>query len=184
MGHTVGNYLALGASYEFADYAHLDTRYNTGGYYDYWGGYSETSESDDIMNDHTKQTLKGVSTLKLGVEFKPYPELAVRLGYNYVSPMYKPDGFKDGTLDTDGSYYSSATDYTNWEGTNRITAGLGYTFGKLNLDLAYQYSATNGNFSPFMNYVDNQDWNNDNVASEVSVSNKRHQLLFTIGYRF
>jgi hypothetical protein len=35
-----------------------------------------------------------------------------------------------------------------------------------------------------MNYVDNQDWNNDNVASEVSVSNKRHQLLFTIGYRF
>ena len=98
--------------------------------------------------------------------------------------MYKPDGFKDGTLDTDGSYYSSATDYTNWEGTNRITAGLGYTFGKLNLDLAYQYGATNGNFSPFMNYVDNQDWNNDNVASEVSVSNKRHQLLFTIGYRF
>ncbi|MBQ6308877.1 MAG: hemin receptor, partial [Prevotella sp.] len=132
MGHTVGNYLALGARYEFADYAHLDTRYNTGGYYDYWGGYSETSESDDIMNDHTKQTLKGVSTLKLGVEFKPYPELAVRLGYNYVSPMYKPDGFKDGTWDTDGSYYSSATDYTNWEGTNRITAGLGYTFGKLN----------------------------------------------------
>ena len=184
MGHTVGNYLALGASYEFADYAHLDTRYNTGGYYDYWGGYSETSESDDIMNDHTKQTLKGVSTLKLGAEFKPYPELAVRLGYNYVSPMYKPDGFKDGTLGTDGSYYSSATDYTNWEGTNRITAGLGYTFGKLNLDLAYQYSATNGNFSPFMNYYVQPNDDNNNMASEVSVSNKRHQLLFTIGYRF
>ena len=184
LGHTVGNYLALGASYEFADYAHLDTRYNTGGYYDYWGGYSETSESDDLMNDHTKATLKGVSTLKLGAEFKPYPELSVRLGYNYVSPMYKLDGFKDSSIGTDGSYYSSATDYTNWKATNRITAGLGYTIGNVNLDVAYQYSATDGNFAPFMNYTDNQDWTNDNVANEVSVSNKRHQLLFTIGYRF
>ena len=125
-----------------------------------------------------------MSTLKLGAEFKPYPELSVRLGYNYVSPMYKLDGYKDGSLGTDGTYYSSTTDYTNWKGTNRITAGLGYAIGKVNLDLAYQYSATDGNFAPFMNYTDNSDWTNDNVANEVSVSNKRHQVLFTIGYRF
>ena len=98
--------------------------------------------------------------------------------------MYKLDGFKDSSIGTDGSYYSSATDYTNWKATNRITAGLGYTIGNVNLDVAYQYSATDGNFAPFKNDRDNLDWTNDNVANEVSVSNKRHQLLFTIGYRF
>ncbi|MCR5131081.1 MAG: hemin receptor [Prevotella sp.] len=185
LGHTVGNYLALGASYEFADYAHLDSRNKTGGYYDYWyGEYYDESESDRTMNDHTKQTLKGVSTLKLGVEFKPDPAIAVRFGYNYVSPMYKDYGFKDGTLESNGSYYASATDYTNWKATNRITCGLGYAVGNFNLDLAYQYSATNGEFSPFMNYWDNVTEADDNVCNPVDVSNKRHQLLFTLGYKF
>ena len=136
------------------------------------------------MNRHTKNTLKGVSTLKVGAELKPYPELAVRLGYNYVSPMYRSDGFKDGTLEADGSLFASATDYTNWKSTNRITCGLGYMLGKVNLDLTYQYSATDGEFSPFMNYVDNADTSENNVANAVNVSNKRHQLLFTIGYHF
>ena len=184
-GTTFGNYLALGASYEFADYGYLNSRYVTGEYYDYWyGGYYTESEPDDAMNDHTHMTLKGVSTLKLGMEYRPVPEMAVRFGYNYVSPMYKEEGFKDGTLASDGSYYSSATDYTNWKATNRITCGLGYNVGKLNLDVAYQYSSTNGDFSPFMNYIDNDDMSEDNVCDAVKVSNKRHQLLFTIGYKF
>ena len=93
--------------------------------------------------------------MKLGLEYKPDPDIDVRFGYNYVSPMYKSEGFKDGSLQSNGSYYASATDYTNWKATNRITCGVGYTTGKFNLDLAYQYSATNGDFSPFMTYVDN-----------------------------
>ena len=185
LGHTVGNYLALGASYEFADYAHLDSRNKTGGYYDYWyDTYYDESESDRAMNDHTKQTLKGVSTLKLGLEYKPDPAIAVRFGYNYVSPMYKLSGFKDGSLQSNGSYYSSATDYTNWKATNRVTCGLGYNVGNFNLDVAYQYSATSGEFAPFMNYWDNITSEDDNVCDVVEVSNKRHQLLLTVGYRF
>ncbi|MBQ6652647.1 MAG: hemin receptor [Prevotella sp.] len=184
LGHTVGNYLALGASYEFADYGSLDTRYETGGYYDYWDGYYTTSASDDVMNRHTEQTLKGVSTLKLGAEYRPIPELALRIGYNYVSPMYEKHGFKDGTLQTDGSYYSSATDYTNWEATNRFTCGLGYNVGQLSLDFAYQYAAQNGKFSPFMSYENTADHTMNNIADAVDVSNKRHQVLFTLGYKF
>ena len=187
-GHTIGSQLALGATFEYADYGSLDTRYNTGRVYDGWGSY-EDSESDEVMNRHTEETLKGVATLKLGAEFKPDPALAVRLGYNYVSPMYKMEGFKDGSLQTDGSYYSSATDYTNWKATNRITCGLGYKVGRMNVDVAYQYSATNGEFSPFTNYYDNDrtpdDWAaDDNICNAVNVSNKRHQVLFTLGYTF
>jgi len=185
LGHTVGNYLALGASYEYANYGNMDTRINDGGYYDYWYGYTETSSSDADMNDHTKNTLKGVSTFKIGAEYKPMPEFAIRMGYNYISPMYNQDGFKDGTVWSPGSYYASATDYTNWKSTNRITVGFGYAIGKLNLDLAYQYSATNGEFYPFMGYYDGATASDDdNIATAVDVSNKRHQVLFTIGYRF
>ena len=185
LGHTVGNYLALGASYEYANYAHLDSRYKTGSYYDYWyGDYYDESESDREMNNHTKETLKGVSTLKLGLEYKPDPAIAVRFGYNYVSPMYKLEGYKDGSIASDGSYYSSATDYTNWKGTNRITCGVGYTTGHFNLDVAYQYSATDGEFAPFMNYWDDVTSEDDNVANVVNVSNKRHQLMVTLGYKF
>lgn len=100
--------------------------------------------------------------------------------------MYKKSGFKDGTLPSYGSYYSSATDYTNWDATNRITAGFGYSYGKWNFDLAYAYSETKGDFYPFMSYypVEGEDASNANVAPGAKVNNKRNQLLVTVGYRF
>ncbi|MBQ3753074.1 MAG: hemin receptor [Prevotella sp.] len=184
LGHTIGTMLALGATYEYTDYGSIDTRYITDSYYDWYGDYHDNSSSDDVMNRHTEQTLKGVSTLKLGAELKPSPEMAFRLGYNYVSPAYNKDGFKDGSLGTDGSYYSSATDYTNWDATHRITCGIGYQFENLNLSLAYQYQTTKGDFYPFMNYVDNEYAEDDNLCNAVKVNNKRHQVLFTLGYTF
>lgn len=198
LGHTVGNYLALGASYEYADYSRLDTRVNDGYDVDYWGDVYEHSSSDEPMNRHTRETLKAVSTLKIGAEAKVMPNLAVRAGYNYVSPMFKKEGYKDGNIDSYGSNYSSATDYTNWEATNRYTVGVGYTIGKMSFDLAYQYAQTNGKFHPFADsYLDytypGQDSNGndvtmteslDNYANAVKVSNKRNQLLLTLTYRF
>ena len=198
LGHTVGNYLAHGASYEYADYSRLDTRVNDGYDVDYWGDVYEHSSSDEPMNRHTRETLKAVSTLKIGAEAKVMPNLAVRAGYNYVSPMFKKEGYKDGNIDSYGSNYSSATDYTNWEATNRYTVGIGYTLGKMSFDLAYQYAQTNGKFHPFADsYLDytypGQDSNGndvtmteslDNYANAVKVSNKRNQLLLTLTYRF
>ena len=198
LGHTVGNYLALGASYEYAAYSRLDTRVNDGYDVDYWGDVYEHSSSDEPMNRHTRETLKAVSTLKIGAEAKVMPNLAVRAGYNYVSPMFKKEGYKDGNIDSYGSNYSSATDYTNWEATNRYTVGVGYTLGKMSFDLAYQYAQTNGKFHPFADsYLDytypGQDSNGndvtmteslDNYANAVKVSNKRNQLLLTLTYRF
>ena len=187
LGTTFGSYLAVGAGYEYADYGNLDSRVNTGSGYDwYYDEYYETSSGDRAMNTHTENTLKGVSTVKVGLEFKPISRLAIRLGYNYVSPMYDSYGFKDGTINSPGSYYSSSTDYTNWKATNRITCGAGYNVGKVSLDLAYQYSAQSGDFSPFMNYYasaeDGPEY--DNICNPVKVDNKRHQLLLTLGYHF
>ncbi|MBP3726180.1 MAG: hemin receptor [Bacteroidaceae bacterium] len=185
LGHTIGKYVALGAGWEIADYSAADTRVNDGGFYNwYWDEYDESSYSDREMNRHTEQTLKCVHTLKLGMEVKPTDNLSLRAGYNYVSPMYKKSGYKDGTLESEGSYYSSATDYTNWESTNRFTCGIGYNIGKLSMDLAYQYSTTQGQLTPFMSYYDDVDPAENNVADAVKVKNDRHQLLFTLGYHF
>ena len=194
LGHTVDNFLALGATYEYADYGSLDSRVNDGSYVDYFGDIYDQSHSDDNMNRHTKATLKGVSTLKVGAEVKLPANFTLRAGYNYVSPMFRADGYKDGSLDSYGSNYSSATDYKNWKETNRYTLGLGYTVDKFSFDFAFQHSQTDGDFHPFMDsyadyFVKNdagvvQKMSIDNYAKGVKVSNKRNQLLLTMTYRF
>lgn len=195
LGHTIGNYFALGATYEYAWYNHFDNRIKDGGYYDGWD-YYESSSSDKPMNDHTKATLNGVSTLKLGMEYKPIPMLAVRVGYNYVSALYKEDGMRDQTLmcsyDADGNTgvnMATSTDYTNWKAINRFTLGLGFNYKKMFLDLAYQYSAQDGDFYPFMsskNFGTKEGFTPaiSNEVSATKVSNNRHQLLMTLGYKF
>lgn len=175
LGHTIDNFIALGASYEFADYGSLDSREIDG--YD-WDG-NTTSSTDIPMKRHAEQTLKGVSTLKLGAEVMVAPQLFVRAGYNYVSPMYNKHGYKDGTLASYGVTDQSQTDYTNWKATQRLTAGVGCRLGKFSLDVAYQYSQTDGTFTPFKDVLDAT-----NVAESVDVSNKRNQVLLTMGYTF
>lgn len=182
MGHTVGNMLALGASIDYADYSSSDIRIKDG--YDYYG--NEDSYSDEVMKGNIEQALKGVATVKVGAELKPDPTMAVRLGYNYVSPMYEKGGVRDMTLNSLSVMYSSTPDYTNWKDTHRITCGLGYKVGSMNIDLAYQYSVTNGQFFPFQ---PNVKFVEDNVvtlnqSTPCDVSNKRHQVLLTLGYTF
>lgn len=185
MGHTVGNFLALGATYEYAWYDHMDNRVKDGSYYDYWNdSYYDTSSSDKAMNDDTRANLKGVSTLKVGAEWKPISMLAVRLGYNYVSPMFRDGAFRDQSIDSNGVYTATSSDYTNWKAINRITCGLGFNYQNLSIDVAYQYSAQKGDFFPFMSYKDPDDSAYDNIAQGCSVKNNRHQLLMTVGYKF
>lgn len=182
LGHTIGNMLALGATYEYSDYSTMDMRINDG--YDYDG--NRESHSDRVMNNQTEHTLKGVHLLKLGAELKPDPAMAVRLGYNYVSPMYEENGVRDMTINSIGVMYSSTNDYVNWKDTHRITCGLGYKYNGWNFDLAYQYSTTNGTFHPFQ---PNTSFDFDgatvtNVPQTTEVSNKRHQVMMTVGYTF
>ena len=186
LGHTIDNFIALGATYEYADYGAISTRIKDGGYYDSWSGsYYENSHRDKVMNAHTEATLKGVHTLKLGAEVKVMPKLAVRVGYNYLSAMFNENGAKNGTIASPGSYYASSTSFVNWKATNRITCGVGYAHKNFNVDLAYQYSAQDGEYFPFANYYEGKTPSNeDNIATATKVNNKRHQLLLTLGYRF
>lgn len=191
LGHVIGNKLALGATYEYSDYSSTDTRIKNGGYYDwYYDGWYDSSDSDHEMNHHTEHTLKGVSTLKLGLEVKPIPELALRIGYNYVSPTYKDSGmkgYKDDVLVSYGQAYESTYDYTNWNSTNRLTLGAGYAYKNFNIDLAYQFSSTSGDFYPFQKsfqLYDDDGLIEESYCTSTDVTNKRHQLIVTLGYKF
>lgn len=180
MGHTIGSYFALGATYEYAWYDHMDNREKTGTYYDYWDGTGyETSTSDEAMNHDTRLNLKGVSTFKVGAEFKPIDMFAIRLGYNYVSPMYRDNAFRDQTFDSNGVYASTSSDYTNRKATNRITAGLGFNYLGWGFDVAYQYSTQKGDFYPFQSFEEM-----NCVAPVTEVKNNRHQILMTLSYKF
>ena len=130
------------------------------------------------MKYNTKSSLKTVSLLKAGIEYKPDPALAVRLGYNYQSSAYEKNGYRDAMLDSPGVAYSSTTDYVNWGDTHRITCGLGFRAEGWNIDLAYQYNTTSGDFHPMQVYDAGQD------TGVMKVYNKRHQLLLTLGYTF
>ncbi len=185
LGHTVGNSLALGMTYEYSDYGSIDNRVKDGDYYDSWyGDYYETSSSDANMNDHTKTNLKGVSTLKLGVEYKPVANFSLRAGYNYVSPIFEKNAFRDGTVASYGSAVATSTDYTNWKSTNRLTLGLGYQAKQFSVDLAYQYTSTSGDFYPFGNEYLAYGYKETATPNATDVKFNRHQLLVTLGYRF
>lgn len=189
LGHTVGNYLALGASFDYEDYGAADTRINDGVIVDGRGAF-ETNSRDRVMKAHTERTLKGVSTFKVGAEIKAAPEVAIRVGYNYVSPAYNSNAQKDMTLESPGTYYASATDFTNWKATNRFTCGIGYAKKGFHADLAFQYAAQKGDFYPFQSlettYTDADNATQTAVCNPgaTEVTNNRSQLLLTVGYRF
>ena len=179
IGHTIGKNLALGATYEYSDYGASQNRVKDG--YDAYG--DEDSYMDRQMKDNTEKVLQGVSTLKLGLEFKPVPSVALRAGYNYVSAAYDKNGVRDQTIRSYGVKYASTSDYVNWDSTNRITCGVGFKTGNVNLDLAYQYSTTDGTFYPFQPDIVAASYIPGSITP-ASVSNKRHQVLFTFGYTF
>lgn len=190
LGHTFSNFLALGASYEYTDYGSADNRVYDGTR-DFYG--DNNSESDRAMNAHTENTLKGVSLLKLGAEIKPDPSLAIRFGYNYQTAAYNKNGVRNTCLDSELNYYTSTADYVNWEGTNRLTCGIGYKYEGFGIDLAYQYSNTKGTFYPFqpnVGFVDpipnaaGEIVSEQNVSTPSSLDFKRHQLLLTLSYSF
>ena len=179
LGTTVGTQLALGAGYEYSDYGASQNRIIDG--YDYYDN-ARTSK-DANMKYNTERSLKGVSTFKVGGEYKPVPEVAIRLGYNYLTSGYKMDGVRDQMVDSPGVMYASTTDYVNWKDTQRLTLGVGFKVGKMNIDLAYQLSKTDGEFHPFQNY--SAPTSSALMDTGVTkVTNKRNQGLLTLGYTF
>lgn len=156
LGYTVGNSLALGAEYEYENYSTMSFGYPEG----------------DKMDFENRQTgmLKGVSTFRIGAEYKVIPQFAFRLGYNYSSAAFKNDAVKNLPYNS----ISTDTDYSNSKDLNNYTIGIGYRGSIFYADLAYKYSTYKEDFYAF----------NDEYLDKTKVTNTRSQVLMTLGFRF
>lgn len=174
MGYTIGSTVALGAEYEYQDYSTSKLSY-----------YDDVSMRDE--NSMMKDYLKGISTLRLGAEIKLVPEFAIRAGYNYSGAAYKNDAYKNLPLNS----VRTDTDFSNGKSINNYTIGLGYRSGSFYADLAYQYSAYNEDFYPFVKEAYNADNSIDmpktiknmNIV-KTTVNNDKQQVILTLGVRF
>ena len=169
LGYTVGKSLALGAEYEYQDYSSMkfkDTEGNSSAY---------------EFENSTTSMLKGVSTVRLGLEYKVIPQFAFRAGYNYSTAAFHQDAFKDLAINS----IQTDTDFANSKSMSNYTLGIGYRGSMFYADLAYKYSTYKENFYPFVNGFTDEDGNTVIGSPEATkVTNTRSQVLFTVGMRF
>jgi opacity protein-like surface antigen len=179
LGHTFANRLAVGAEYEYANFAKNKISYG-----DSWDGYGDT-DPDDALNWNNEDVLKSVHTFKLGAELSLLPEMKVRVGYNYVSGST----YKDSYLNTDTQselyrYCYPETDFTNLSAINRLTCGIGFAFDRLYLDMAYQYQHQTGKFYAYDDQYASSGSKYVSYLSPKSVDLSKHTFQVTLGYRF
>lgn len=171
LGYTVGNYLALGAEYEYEDYSSMKFKYPEG-------------DEMEFENNEVDLCLKGVNTLRLGLEWKPISAFALRAGYNYSTAAFKEDALKvlpSNSINTD-------TDFANSQTKNTFTLGIGYRGSMFYADLAYKFDMYKSDFYPF--YNDFYSESNGAAIHDIvtppttKVTNTRSQVLLTLGLRF
>ncbi len=168
LGYTIGKNLALGAEYEYQDYSSMKFKDEE--------GYSDTFGYENS----TTPMLKGVSTVRLGAEYKVIPQFALRAGYNYTSAIFNNDAYKDlpyNSVQTD-------TDFANTKALSNYTLGIGYRGSMFYADLAYKFSSYKEDFYPFINAYMEKDQLVIGRPEATKVKNSRSQVLLTLGLRF
>lgn len=145
------------ADYEMTDYSTMKFMSKDGG----WSNDTFSSLNDQIRN------CMGVSHMvRVGAEFKPLPEIAVRAGYNFTTtPEYVYEGNSKTKLN---------------DRINAFSVGLGYSSnGSFFADIAARMTMLADEYiSPYADYL-------SDLASPM-ILNKRdiYNVTATIGWRF
>lgn len=164
--------LLLGASYSLGNVAVLSVDYER----KWYNGMRvhEVPNGFDIYPNEYRQEFKdnfqGANTLRVGVEAKPLPILALRVGY----------GLSDGALRNDKSlYYNRPLTYQ----TTCLSGGVGFSFGRTTLDLAYQHLQQKQTAHMLYYAVDSAGIF-DTASPTYSTDLNRDYVILTLGYRF
>ena len=170
--------LMFGASYTFGTFALVTVDYER----DWYNGirvknvpqYNYFSEED--YKAEFKHNFQGTNSIRAGVEVKPLPILALRVGGGYTDSMLKERDFY-----VNDAYTSMPTTYESYY----FSAGAGVNLGRnTTLDLAYQYVTNKQTqyqlfFSRPENGGDMETW-----SGLYDTSLKRHYLAATLSFRF
>lgn len=171
LAYTFGKAGLISADYELCDYSRL--RYN-----------SSTYTDRDILyeiNEEMKASYGIAHKVRIGAEFKPIPELAIRAGYNLNTSAEKAiwDGFEYIELDKPTLSHKAAV-------------GLGYSSKKsFFADIACTRSfIPNEYFMPYNDYVYTETKEGDIIvdpnyyAPELLIKSSLWKVILTIGFRF
>ena len=160
--------LLAGISYSFGQYAVLSVDYQYDAYRALKMNYAPTDTG--YTNDTFRDNLKGVHTVRAGVEAKPTPWLALRLG----------GGFRTQVLanDFDIVPFSEPIADKMWY----ASAGVGFRLSKVtSIDLAYQYRNTR--YSDYYSfYTKLGDTPNASPLYGLDILN--HNIALTFAFRF
>ena len=136
-------------------------------------------------NELIKEDFGCSHAFKVGAEFKPTPQFAVRVGGGWQSSPIKT-ALKEGAVEV---YTSGATpNYTIYKSTTHYSVGLGYRFTpNFYLDLACIYREQKDDvyaFSPVI--VENSKGETLQIveSSASSLKTGRTQVALTLGYKF
>ena len=157
MGTVLGGMMALGAEYEYTDYSTSKLHYVDG--YDM-----------DYQNNIISEDLKGMHTLRLGMETRITNNVSLRAGYNYSSSSFKDSAYKSlawNDMRTDVEYNNKFDQHT-------ATLGIGYRGKLFYVDAAYKYNTYKSDFNAF---------SADGLEAS-KLNNDRHQVLMTLGIQF
>ncbi len=154
---------------------------------------------DRAMNLQTEKMLRGQHTVKAGLEVKPDKAFAIRVGYNFVSSRYRKNTtFDQYMLDSPAMDYMTSSDWLTLGATNIATFGLGYTYKKFYVDLAYKFRTQSAKFHAFdTSFTTRSDFAAELAADAlrptpaitsttlqpVNIDLNRHQVQLSIGLK-
>lgn len=147
----------VSADYEMTDYSTMKFMSKNGGWND---------DAYGKLNDEIRNRMGVSHMVRVGAEFKPVPEIAVRAGYNFTTtPEYVSEGNSKTTLN---------------DRINAFSVGLGYSSnGSFFADIAARMTMLADEYiSPYADYL-------SDLASPM-ILNKRdiYNVTATIGWRF
>ena len=157
LGTVLGGMMAVGAEYEYADYSSSRLSYAD--------GYEMENQNIYIGED-----LKGMHTVRVGMETRITPSFSIRAGYNYSTSAFKGTAYKA----LEYNDMRTDTEYTNSFGRHTATVGFGYGGKVFYADLAYKFDTYKSDFYAF----------SSDALKATKVTDDRHQLLLTVGLHF
>ncbi|MBP1639172.1 MAG: hypothetical protein H6Q17_755 [Bacteroidetes bacterium] len=159
----IGKIGIISFDYQYQDYTTMKLKDNDG-----------LSSSYKNENQYIKEDLKGVNTFKVGGEFRATNSLAIRLGYNYISPATKSTAYRwlsNNSVRTDSEYSLDVN-------TQNFTAGIGYRYQNWNFDIAYVLNNQKQHFYPYEPYTI------QTSMQPASLTTHNSNIAFTVGLRY
>lgn len=168
--------LLLGASYTFGQMAVLSVDYER----DWYNGmrmknvpYGSAFSLEDYKQEF-KENFRATNALRVGLEVKPVPVLALRAGGGLTTSMLRDDDFY-----TDDIYSSLPVTLRS----HYFSAGVGIALSRsVTLDLAYQYMAETLSRYQLFFYREGDTMSVESGAYETSLT--RHFAAMTLSFRF